>query len=288
MKTYLDCIPCFIRQALEAARRVAPDDEALHRRVLDWICVQVPQLPETFSPPFVGELIHGFIQKETGIKDPYIEAKEHNLQRAQQLEPQLRAWLERHPDRFEAAVRVAIAGNIMDLGANPDFDLEAEMNLLEQASSDLSDLERLRQELESSEDVLYIGDNTGEAVFDKIFLEHLQPRRITFATRGRAIIDDITEDLARRIGLDRLAKVISSGSPIPGTDLSRVTDEFRTVFNQASVVIAKGQGNFESLSDAGRPIFFLFKVKCPVVAALAGQPVGASVVFRGGFGKPVE
>lgn len=285
MKTYLDCIPCIIRQALEAARHVAPHDEQLQRRVLNQVCAAVPELAREISPPMVAELIHGLIRKESEIDDPYRQAKQNNLALALRLESRLEAWVAQHEDPFAAAVQVAIAGNIIDLGANPNFDIESELNQLEKASSELEGLEQLRQAIEKSGWILYIGDNTAEAVFDKVFIRHLSPRKVVFATRARPILNDITEVEARQIGLDRVAQVISSGSPIPGTDLSRTTEEFRRFFVEAPVVIAKGQGNFESLSDAGRTIYFLFKVKCPVVAAMAGHKVGSSVIFPGGLGQ---
>lgn len=282
MKTYLDCIPCFIRQALEAARHVRPTDEVFHRRVLNEVCTAVPRLPEQLSPPRVGEFIHSIIRREPGIEDPYAQAKANNLRQALAFLPRLEAWVRQHADPFEAAIRVAITGNIIDLGASPDFQLEAELDLLERQTSQLDALEPLRNALEDAEQVLYIGDNTAEAVFDQVLIRQLLPRRVFFATRARPILNDITEETARRIGLDADATVLSSGSPIPGTDLARVTEPFRQLLDEAPVVIAKGQGNFESLSDAGRPIFFLFKVKCEVVAALTGRAVGSSILYLGG------
>ena len=159
----------------------------------------------------------------------------------------------------------------------------AELDLLEKHTSQLDALEPLRNALEDAKEILYIGDNTAEAVFDQVLIRRLLPRRVFFATRARPILNDITEETAREIGLDTYATVLSSGSPIPGTDLARVTEPFRKLFDEAPVVIAKGQGNFESLSDAGRPIFFLFKVKCEVVAALTGRAVGSSILYLGGF-----
>ena len=282
MKTYLDCIPCFLRQALAVARHVKPQDPQFHKRVITEICRKIPERSLDLSPPMMAEVIHNWIREETGISDLYAEEKATHVRQALELEPRLRAWIEQHPDRLEAAVRVAIAGNIMDLGANPNFNLDTELNHLESVKESLEGFPQLREALEQSDEVLYIGDNASEAVFDQLLIEELSPRKVTFATRGVPILDDITEDLARKIGLDSCATVISSGSPIPGTDLNRVTPEFRTLFEKSPLVIAKGQGNFESLSDANRPIFFLFKVKCTVVALETGRPIGSSIVYPGG------
>ncbi|MBN1477320.1 DUF89 family protein [Candidatus Sumerlaeota bacterium] len=282
MRTQLDCIPCFTRQALEAARHVAPGDEALHRRVLDRTCAAIPALPDDASPPVMGEIIHGIIREETGVDDPYAEVKRENIRRARALVPRLERFVAECRDRLEAAVRVAIAGNAIDLGANPDFDLEEEMRRLEGQAADLSDLPSLRRAMDQADRVLCIGDNTAEAIFDQFLIRELLPRPVLFAVRSRPIINDITEAEAREIGIDRMATIVDSGSPLPGTDLSRATPEFRRLFDETPLVIAKGQGNFETLSDCGRTVFFLLKVKCPVVARLTGRPEGSPVLVQGG------
>jgi damage-control phosphatase, subfamily I len=282
MRTQLDCIPCFVRQTLEAARHAAPGDEALHHRVLSRTCAAIPTFSDDASPPMMGEIIHGIIREETGVDDPYAEIKRKNVRRALALVPRLERFAVESRDRLEAAIRLAIAGNAIDLGANPDFDLEEELCRLEEQTPVLSDLPALREALGQSNRVLYIGDNTAEAIFDRFLIRELHPRRVFFAVRTRPIINDITEVEAREIGMHQLATIVDSGSPLPGTDLSRATPEFKRLFDETPVVIAKGQGNFETLSDCGRSIFFLLKVKCPVVAQMTGMPEGNPVLVRGG------
>jgi damage-control phosphatase, subfamily I len=279
MKMQLDCIPCFIRQTLEVARFAAPDDIVAHRQLLDQICSLIPDLPSDISPPFVAERIHEIIRQRIGVDDPYREMKKQNLNLAQAQVCRMEQWMERQEDRFEAAVRLAIAGNIIDLGVNLDFDLEGELDGLCCHDDDLGDIALLREAVETADQVLYIGDNTAEAVFDIFLIRELLPRKVYFATRSRPILNDITVPDALKIGIDKYATVISSGSPIPGTDLERTTPHFRQLFDDSTLVIAKGQGNFESLSDVKRPVFFLFKVKCPVVSELSGRRLGSSQVY---------
>ncbi len=282
MKAHADCIPCFLRQGLDAARHAAPGDEAFHRRLLSELCRRVADIPEDLPPPLMAEILHDLVCERTGLEDPYARAKAVNLERARAMIPRLSAWLDRQPHRFEAVVRIAIAGNIIDLGANRDFDLEAELVRLESQVDALEAMAQLHREVEAAKWILYIGDNVEEALFDRFLIEELAPRKVYFATRSRPILNDITESIAHQLGLGECATILSSGSPIPGTDLERVSDEFRELFETAPVVIAKGQGNFETLSDADRPIYFLFKVKCGVVARETGYAQGSSVVYLGG------
>lgn len=282
MQTHLACIPCIIRQALEAARHVAPEDENLQRRVIQKVCSEIPDIPVDMSPPILAEWMHALIYGETGVEDPYKEAKARNVELAYSLEPRIKEWIEGHNDPFQAAVRVAITGNIIDLGASPNFDLNAELDALESSTIDLDDLESLRSDLKEAEDLLYIGDNTAEAIFDKALIHELQPRNIYFGTRSRPVLNDITVEGAYELGLDEYATIISTGSGAPGVDLRRANETFRRLFYSAPVVISKGQGNFETLSHSGRTVYFLFKVKCPVVAAMTGKEMGSSIIFRGG------
>ena len=123
-----------------------------------------------------------------------------------------------------------------------------------------------------------LADNAGEIVFDRLLIEQLPIDRVTVAVRGYPVINDATLDDAETAGLTDIVDVISNGSDAPGTLLDDCSEAFRSRFEEADLIIAKGQGNYETLAQSPRPIFFLLRVKCPVVARDLDYPVGSMVV----------
>jgi len=283
MKTYLDCIPCLIRQALNAVRMVSADT-AVHasivRQVLRWAGDMDLQQP----PPVMAQRIHRQLRMISGEDDPYRLAKEHQNRMALSLLAELEAELETASDPLETAVRLAIAGNVIDLGINgsvTEYDLRQSVSRV-LAESFAGELEDFRGALSEASSILYLADNAGEIVFDRLLIEQLPTARVTLAVRGSPILNDATEKDARAAGLHEIVEIIDNGSDAPGTLLEQCSEDFTRRFKQADLIIAKGQGNFETLSDEPHNIFFLFKVKCPVIADHAGLPVGTHVLGRSG------
>lgn len=289
MKTYLDCFPCFMRQALEAAR-MATDDPAVQREVLDRTAALLPTVPLETTPVSIGQLVHRVVREVTGNPDPYKAVKKESNDLGLRLYPGLKARVERSEDPLLAALEIAGAGNVIDFGAelavSPDRSIERIVNdSLNQAlreSLDRAAYDALRDRLAGVEEILYLGDNAGEIVCDRILIEELVRlgKRVTFAVRGSPIINDATLDDARYVGLDEVAALITNGSDAVGTTLSDSSPEFREVFRTAELIISKGQGNFEGLSDVPGPIFFLFKVKCRVVARETGAGMGTLLLME--------
>ncbi|RLE39167.1 hypothetical protein DRJ12_00690 [Candidatus Acetothermia bacterium] len=287
MRIYLDCFPCFMRQALEAAR-MATDDPRVQREVLDRTAELLPTIPMDAIPVDIGQLVHRIVREVTGVPDPYEGVKQGSNDRALSLYPTLKAQVERSDDPLLAALKIAGAGNIMDFGPNlaldPDRSIDRVMNdSLTQALNEPLDHAQYRAfqgKLADIEKIIYLGDNAGEIVFDKILIEELVRRGkgVTFVVRGSPIINDATMDDARYVGMEEVATVITNGSDAVGTSLSDCSPEFRAVFQSAEMIVSKGQGNFEGLSDIPGPIFFLFKVKCPVVAREVGARIGTLVL----------
>lgn len=281
MKTYLDCIPCLIRQALNAVRMVSADP-AVHasivRQVLCWAGDMDLQQP----PPVMAQRIHRQLRMISGEDDPYRLVKEHQNRMALSLLAELQAELESASDPLETAVRLAIAGNVIDLGINDsvtECDLRQSVSRV-LAESFAGELEDFRGALSEARSILYLADNAGEIVFDRLLIEQLATARVTLAVRGFPILNDATEKDARAAGLHEIVEIIDNGSDAPGTLLEQCSENFTRRFKQADLIIAKGQGNFETLSDEPRNIFFLFKVKCPVIADHTGLPVGTHVLGR--------
>ena len=276
MKTCLDCIPCFLKQALFAAR-TALDDEVKIKEVLDEVGRLVSDIPLESSPPETGREVYRVVREVTGVNDPFKELKEQSIEKALALYPSLKEMLKKATDPLETAVRLAIAGNVIDFGANPDFDLEQDIREVIQQEPAINHYQAFRDKLGLAREILYVGDNAGETVFDKILIE-MMGRPVTFAVRERPIINDATMEDAVRSGLDTVATVISSGCDAPGTVLGKCSGGFLDHFQKADLIISKGQGNYETLSNERRPIFHLLKAKCPVIAKELDVKVGDTVI----------
>ena len=284
MKTYLDCVPCFLRQALGAARLLGVDDSA-QEQVLRRVLAAASTMDMSRPPPEMGREIHRVLRETSGCPDPYAELKARYNALALGLLEDLRAVVREAPHPLEAAVRLAIAGNIIDFGAPLGVDDAKVRQTVEsclQAPLRGGGLPALERALDREGPLLYLADNAGEIVFDRLLLERLPAERLTVVVRSGPVINDATVEDARVAGLTGWLRVRDSGQDAPGTVLEACSDDFLEEFWGASVVIAKGQGNFETLDQAGREIFFLFMAKCAVAAEHAECEIGDLVLLQGG------
>jgi uncharacterized protein with ATP-grasp and redox domains len=283
MKTYLDCIPCFFRQALAAAR-MSTDDETIHRRVLNSVSTMIPDLALDITPPEIAQKVYRVVYEITGNNDPYIEVKKLANRTAISFYPRMKEIVDNSNETLETACRLAIAGNAIDLGAQAEFG--SIYSIIEDSVGYQLDQEHYRKFKESvgqSSLILYIADNAGEIVFDRILIEQLlkiKKSKIVFVVREKPIINDATLEDALQVGLDKVATIISNGSDAPATILSQCSPEMLGYYRAADLIISKGQGNYESLSARFENIFFLFKVKCRVIARDSGLDVGSLVLVR--------
>jgi damage-control phosphatase, subfamily I len=276
MKTYLECIPCFFKQALFAAG-AATDDLAKRKQVMDRIAELVPGIPLNDPPPETARAIYAAIREVTGVADPFATHKEDSIRLALQLYGEMKTVVTDAEDPLRMAARIAIAGNVIDFGANRHFDLEEEMKYISGKALYIDHYASFRHSIEQARTILILGDNAGETVFDRILIETIGKPAI-YAVRAAPIINDATIEDARKSGIDQVADIISSGCDAPGTILSRCSSTFLDIFRSADVIVSKGQGNYESLSEEKRPIFFLLKVKCPVAARHLDAPEGELIL----------
>lgn len=276
MKTYLDCIPCFFKQALYAAR-VAVDDEAKIKEVLDRVGMLISDVPLESSPPETGREVYRTVREVTGVDDPFKGLKAESIEQALALYPTLNEILSKADAPLETAVRLAIAGNIIDFGANPDFELEQDVKEIIEKKPAINHYQGFKDAVSRARDILYVGDNAGETVFDRLLIETMG-KPVTFAVREGPVINDATMEDALSSGLDEVAALVSSGCDAPGTVLEGCSQQFLAYFDRADLIISKGQGNYETLSHEKRPICFLLKAKCPVIARNLGVKVGDIVI----------
>jgi len=281
MKTAADCIPCLLRRTLEAARFATADPMA-HDHFVQQALGALAGLDREQSPPAAEQTIQRLLRQATRVADPYQAAKRRCTTLALGLLPGLAEAVRRAADPFGAAVRLAIAGNGIDPGANGGL-VEAEMSDTIRSALEeplFGDLDVFRQTVSHAARILYLADNAGEIVLDRLLLERLPAGRVTLVVRGAAVLDDATREDAEAAGVPAWVNVIDNGSDAPGTLLADCSAGFRRAFREADVVIAKGQGNFESLSDAAPGAFFLFRITCPAVAAHVGRPEGSLMLWR--------
>ena len=279
MKTYLDCLPCFMSQALRAAR-IATDDEKKIKKVLDEVGMMLKDIPLESTPPESGRMVYRKVSEITGNSDPYKEIKSESTKKALSLYPSLKSQVEKSNDRLLTAIRVAIAGNVIDFGANRDFDLRKEIKEIIDKDFAICDYGAFKECLDKAHEILYIGDNAGECVFDRILIEEIK-KPVIYVVRDVPVINDATYEDAAQAGLDKSAIILSSGTDAPGTVLKTSSAEFKEVYNNSRFIISKGQGNYEVLSNEKRPIFFLLKVKCQVIARDIGVDEG-DILLKGG------
>ena len=264
MKTYLDCLPCFMGQALRAGR-IATKDEKKIKALLDDVGCMIKNIPLENTPPETGDLIYQKVRKITGVDDPYIKIKESNISEALALYPKLKQVVKNSGDQLLTAIRIAIAGNVIDLGVGKEFNIIEDVDKVLNQEFAIFDFEEFVYQLKNAKSILYLGDNAGESVFDKILIEELK-KPVTYVVRDIPVINDVTIEDAISSGLDDVAEIISSGSSAPGTILNLCNDAFSERFSNADMVISKGQGNYEGISNVDRPVFFLLKAKCAVIA----------------------
>lgn len=283
MRSYLDCIPCFMGQALRASR-VAGLDDAATLEVLKRVGASISQINLSDPPPKVGKMIYSLVAQISGKSDPYAPIKREHIAMAKSLLPQMERYIAGAEDPVDAALRTAAAGNVIDLGAlktvgNVEQTLQRALNMRHK----LWNIIPLKQKIAQAKSVLVLGDNAGETVFDLVMMKTLKNTfpniRIFYSVRGGPAINDATYEDAVASGIDQVAEIISTGSAAPGILLDEVSEEFIGVFYDADIVISKGQGNYETLNDIDRQIFFVMTVKCEVVSRHLNVPVGESVLY---------
>jgi damage-control phosphatase, subfamily I len=282
METRPDCIPCLVRHTRELARENLPGhaQEPFFNAVMD----RLSSFDRTNAPPLFAREMYDLLESMAGISDPYAEKKSFSNMRALELLPRLEEVISASADPLGTALRIAAAGNIIDFGIHdaPCMEIEETVRRSLETPFAVDATAELLKRLRQGATVLYIGDNAGEIVFDRLFIERIGPGRVTFAVRSAPIINDATILDARQAGLTEICDVVESGSPVSGTPLHLCTREFRERFSMADVVISKGQGNFETLSGSGREVFYLLMVKCPVIAAEIEAPMGSFIALKEG------
>ncbi|MEW5746010.1 MAG: ARMT1-like domain-containing protein [Nitrospirota bacterium] len=290
MKVHLDCFPCFYRQAVIAAR-LGTKDAALQEALLTGVADEIKATDFSRSPAYSTTFLHRKIRQILG-RDPFEEIKAEYNRIALGLYPELSARVRESADPLWTACRLAIAGNIIDFGIFTSVDIAGTIDRALHHPLTIDEYPLFKEALARHEDILYLLDNAGEIVFDRILIEALLEagKRVAVVAKGSPVLNDATMEDAREAGLTGITEVIDNGSDCIGTILEMTSLGFNRAFAGARLVISKGQGNFETLWDTppqllavppegDRRLFFLFQSKCDVVAAALGLARGSMLLL---------
>ncbi len=262
---HTDCIKCFLEQTNKLLDKYnIPDDIARDIIVRFRLFINDNK---NITAPEASCFMHRLIKKATQVEDPYKKEKKDYNELLLNLEDDIRDTIKKSDNPFQTALRYALAGNIIDFGPPKPFDVFKALSAAVSKEPAIDHSMELKKALQKASTVLYLGDNAGEIVLDKLFIETIDHPDLYFAVRGSNIINDVTKEDAEKVGITKITKVISNGYDAPSTILNRCSPEFIKVYKEADVIVSKGQGNLEGLIDVtDKHIFFLLMVKCNVIA----------------------
>lgn len=283
IKMNLECIPCFQKQALNAVR-MATDDPQLRSDILREVIDKLMSMEWDQSPPKLAQAVHKIVRDRLG-KDPYQDVKRESNELALSLYDHMKDVVSNSDDELNTAVRIAIAGNIMDFGPYSHFDFDSTLSECLVADMAVDQCSSFKEQCEDAMSLLYLVDNAGEVVCDKVLLETMMGlyplKKVTMAVKGGNILNDATYHDIDEVGLNKLPNIdflcVSNGESFTG--IPRESDSFRKIMDSYDMVISKGQGNYEMLSS-NKDIFFLLKAKCALIAEDIGVPMGSMVCGR--------
>jgi uncharacterized protein with ATP-grasp and redox domains len=281
MNIQSECIGCIIAQSQRVCEAIHADD-ILSTKIVSFVEASLSNADFTLSPPVIAAPLYEQMALFAEKIDLYDDEKKHATTQAQHYIPFLRETIVQNGDPFMALLKTAVVGNVIDLAAEVTFDLHGAIMSIFDTPFAHDDSSALREKLKTAKTLLYIGDNTGEHLFDALaieFLQKLYPELdITYMVRGNFIINDVTMKEAIDAGMDQLCSLMNSGVNTPGFVYERALPEGQTLFDTADVILAKGMGNYECMSPIVREnICFLLKVKCSVVSRSVGHEIGSII-----------
>ncbi len=277
MELSLECLPCLVNQAARLVKTHL-DDEKEQCALVKKIMFEIASSDETDSTPYIAHKMQRMVREALQNPDPYKKDKHYYNSEMLKLEGEFSELIESADDKLEMALKLAAAGNIIDFGPGHSISRAKVLKVIEETLGKEFDQEvfaALKDDLLSARKLLYLGDNAGEIVFDKMFIKAMKEENseleVDFATRGAPVLNDVTEEDAYFVAMDTYANIINNGTDIPGTVLEHCPDSFRRTFNKADLIIAKGQGNFESLHGIGRDnLYYIFLCKCDLLMRKCG------------------
>jgi uncharacterized protein with ATP-grasp and redox domains len=280
VRVHLDCFPCFLKQSIIALRSGTRDTD-FQETILKAVLEDVERADTSQPPAYATTFLHRKIRNLLG-KDPFREIKSEYNQIALRLYPSLKKMVQESADPLWTSSRLAVAGNVIDFGIFTSVDIEGTIARAMHSSFAVDDYQSFKMSVSGAGEILYLLDNAGEIVFDRILIETLISLglKVTAVAKGAAVINDCTVTDAAEAGLNEVCEVIDNGSDAVGTILEWTSRDFRERYSRFQFIISKGQGNFETLKDAEKTIFYLFQSKCEVVSKELGLSLGSMILKK--------
>ena len=279
-----DCLVCLMNQMLRVTKTLNCDDES-SAKIIEESAKVISKLDMAQTPPSAAAILYPDISKKLNSNDPYFLKKLESTKKALELLPIAKEKIDESKNRLDSALRAAVAGNVIDFATEVLFDLKKEIEKIFTAEFAIDDKELFLEELKEAKRVLIIGDNVGEHIFDKLMMETISKEypnlKIEYMVRGCPIINDVTVKEAKDAGIDKVAEIIDSGVDTPGFVYERANIAGKESYDKADIILSKGMGNFECLESIEESrIYFLFKVKCSVVANRIDKEVGDLICMK--------
>jgi uncharacterized protein with ATP-grasp and redox domains len=280
VRVHLDCFPCFLRQSI-IALRLATRDAGLQEKILKAVLQEVEQSDVSRPPAYTTTFIHRKI-RQLLQRDPFQQIKSEYNQIALSRYPSLKRLVQESSDPLWTASRLAVAGNVIDFGIFTSVDIEGTVKRALHNPFAVDEYQTFKDALSGTEDVLYLLDNAGEIVFDRILVETLVSlgKRVVAVVKGSPVLNDCTRADAVETGLTEVCEIIDNGSDAVGTIIEWTSAGFQKRYAQIQCVISKGQGNFETVSDPKKTILYLFQSKCEVVSRELGLSLGSMILKK--------
>ncbi len=280
MKTRPDCIPCILNKVLATARAV-DNNEWLLRRVMAASMKVLSDAEFDMPPAAVAAECLKKTHEVLGVHDPFQPTREEQNRLALAFEPTLREALEASSDPFGLAVRLAAVGNEVQVCFRDVLTLPQLLARARATPWTVSDLEELREDVDKAQTVLYVLNNSGELVFDKLLMAEIAKKQcqITAAVGLSQFLNRATLAGTEATDLESVCEVLDFGG-VAGARLPLQSTDFQKRYREADVVIVKGQANYGSFVGQERGAYFLMSVKCPCYAFDLGVSQGDLVLTK--------
>lgn len=278
-----ECYLCLYKQVFKITNKFCKDEKQASKILREGAKI-LSKYDINVTPPEIAAEEYGKISEILKIEDLFEKEKKEAIKEALNFKSRLKLKLLKSKNPLLDACKIAVAGNIIDLGVHQEYDLEKELEEIFNIDFKINYFNEFKLSVQDAQTICYLADNAGENVFDELLIETIKEInpdiKIYYLVRGKPIINDVTIKDLEGLEIFELAEVIDSGVPTPGFHLKFANEIARNIFYESDMVISKGMGNFECLfEECKREVFYLFKVKCEVVARKAKAEVGDYILF---------
>jgi len=285
MNALIDCIHCYLKQAVSCMEMANVPDER-KKEVLYELMDFIKSLDPEASPAYNSSLVLLKTYEIIQNNDPYYFAKKQSNALALELYENVKKKVFESQDPLYNSLKVSVAGNVIDLGIKRDFDVESELAHAFEFGFSIDDYVLLKQKVQNGKNIVVVGDNAGEIVFDKILVEVLNQmgKDVYYIVKTKPILNDATLEDAKEVGMDKIATIVDTGVGLLGVPKEFVSSKFKQLILNADIVISKGQANFESLDEFEEiqdNVFYLLKIKCEFLAKKLNFKHGDLVLING-------